>query len=132
MIFEKILLTTDGSPACELAAIRGIEIAKIYNSKVFIMNVVSNMEKYQKFAEENVKRVKEMAEKMGVKAETIIKEGKVADTIVDTAKDLGISLIVVPTHTKGLKQAILGGVTERIIRKAPEDIAVMIWQMKES
>ncbi len=132
MIFDKILLTTDGSFACELAAISGLEIAKSYNSEVFILNVVSNLDKYQRSAEENVNRLKERAEKVGVKAETLVKEGKVADTIIDTAKELDVGLIVVPTHTKGLKQAILGGVTEKVLGKVPDNIAVMVWQMKES
>ena len=43
--------------------------------------------------------------------------GRPAQTIVDTAKNLGFDLLVVGTHArKGLEHAILGSVAERVVR----------------
>ena len=52
--------------------------------------------------------------------ESHILRGPAAHTIVQAARDFGTDLIVVSTHGRsGLKNALLGSVTERIVRTAP-------------
>jgi nucleotide-binding universal stress UspA family protein len=54
-----------------------------------------------------------------VPTRTIVAEGAVAATILDTAKSAGADLIVMGTHgLTGFERFILGSVTEKVLRKA--------------
>ncbi|MEL6615625.1 MAG: universal stress protein [Bacteroidota bacterium] len=52
-------------------------------------------------------------------------EGDPADAIVDTARVLGVDLVVVGSHGReGVRRALLGSVSERVIRSAPSPVFV--------
>ncbi|HYG34803.1 MAG TPA: universal stress protein [Clostridia bacterium] len=55
-----------------------------------------------------------------VPAETLVRMGRAHSEIPDTAKALGIDLIVMGTHgASGLQHILLGSTAERVIRHAP-------------
>ena len=55
----------------------------------------------------------------GHRFETLVKEGKPAAAILDTAAALGVDLIVIGTHGRSrLDHLLIGSVTERVLRKA--------------
>jgi nucleotide-binding universal stress UspA family protein len=55
-----------------------------------------------------------------------VRQGSAADIIVDTARDAGVELIVMPSHgRKGLNRWLLGSVTERVVRLAPCPVLVL-------
>jgi nucleotide-binding universal stress UspA family protein len=48
----------------------------------------------------------------------VIKEGEVAETILNTAKDLNVNIIVVGSHSrKWLENILLGSATEEVLKK---------------
>lgn len=52
-------------------------------------------------------------------------EGDPADAIIDTARVLGVDLVVVGSHGReGVRRALLGSVSERVIRTAPSPVFV--------
>jgi nucleotide-binding universal stress UspA family protein len=52
--------------------------------------------------------------------QVLLKTGDARDVIDQTAKELGIDLIVMGTHgRRGLKRALLGSVAETVVRAAP-------------
>jgi nucleotide-binding universal stress UspA family protein len=56
---------------------------------------------------------------------TLIREGFPPEEVLDQAKEGGHDLIVMGTHGRtGLKRALLGSVTERVVRESP--IPVMV------
>ena len=56
----------------------------------------------------------------GQKVELVVKGGVTHETICDLAEKIGADLIVMATHgRKGLGRAIIGSVTERVLRDAP-------------
>jgi universal stress protein A len=55
-----------------------------------------------------------------VPVETLVRIGRAHSEIPDTAKALGVDLIVIATHGyTGLKHVLLGSTTERVVRHAP-------------
>jgi nucleotide-binding universal stress UspA family protein len=55
-----------------------------------------------------------------VPADTIVRTGSPALSIIEAAKSLAADLIVVSTHGRtGLKHALLGSVAEHVVRRAP-------------
>ena|SRR5579862_5996885 len=56
----------------------------------------------------------------GLPVETLVRMGRAQSEISDTAKAIGSDLIVMGTHGHGgLKQVLLGGTAERVVRHAP-------------
>jgi nucleotide-binding universal stress UspA family protein len=56
----------------------------------------------------------------------LIKRGIATDTIVATAVDLGVDLVVVGSHGRtGLRHVMLGSIAERIARTAPAPVLIV-------
>jgi nucleotide-binding universal stress UspA family protein/CheY-like chemotaxis protein len=56
----------------------------------------------------------------GIQKETRVEVGDVADRIVAVAREREVSMIVMSTHGRsGLVSSLMGGVTERVLRRAP-------------
>ncbi|MDZ4383640.1 MAG: universal stress protein [Thermodesulfovibrionia bacterium] len=141
--FRKILVATDGSKYSNAAASEAVAIAKRCGSSLIAASVVpyesisplgivhSEMqwelvtEESRKAAENNIKNVKEIAEKEDVKIEELILEGRPYEAIINAAKEKRVDLIVVGSHGRtGLDRLLMGSVTERIIGHA--DCAVLV------
>ena len=58
--------------------------------------------------------------------QTVIKTGHPGSVIVDTAKMLGIDLIIISTHGRtGFKRAFLGSTAEHVVRYAPCPVLIV-------
>jgi nucleotide-binding universal stress UspA family protein len=67
-------------------------------------------------AERNVKKVKDAAEKEGVKADGLVLGGKPSEAIIETAKEKNADLIVLGSHGRtGVEKLLMGSVAERVI-----------------
>ncbi|MEK7272164.1 MAG: universal stress protein, partial [Nitrospirota bacterium] len=130
--FRKILVTTDGSKYSNAAASEAVAIAKRCGASLIAASVVpyesisplgivhSEMqwelvtEESRKAAKNNIKNVKEIAEKEDVKIEELILEGRPYEAIINAAKEKRVDLIVVGSHGRtGLDRLLMGSVTER-------------------
>lgn len=62
----------------------------------------------------------------GVQVGTTLRAGEVVDTILDTAAQLDVDLLVMGTHGRtGLERFVLGSVAEQVIRRAPCPVTVV-------
>ena len=72
-------------------------------------------------AEETVEAVVDRARERGVDAEARVGHGPPAATITDYAEN--VDVVVMATHGReGLKHALLGSVTERVVRTSPAPV----------
>ncbi|MDO9043024.1 MAG: universal stress protein, partial [Desulfocapsaceae bacterium] len=109
-----ILLATDGSPSCDNALARSLEIAQERGSKLAAVSVVyTNDEFYAlgqtviqglyKEADKVLDKVKKWAGDLGVQAEIFIKDGEPHLAIVDLATARASDLVIMGCHgRKGL------------------------------
>jgi len=134
MLYKKILIPTDNSQVSIEAARHGLEIAKLMNSKVYVIYVVDIMpfvglptegfweamrEVLEEEGKEAFKKIRKMAEEIGVNVITEILEGSPAKEIVEYAEKRGIDLIVMGTSGKsGIDRLLLGSVAEKVSRRA--------------
>jgi nucleotide-binding universal stress UspA family protein len=115
---EKILVPTDGSIFSELASREAISIAKRTKSSLIVLSVAKKDENLP-VAEASVGMVKEVAEKEGIKVETLILIGKPHEVIVYTAGKKNAGFIVIGSHGRSsIERLLMGSVTERVIGHA--------------
>lgn len=66
-----------------------------------------------------LKKAAELHAGAGVAIHTLVKQGPAWQTIVETATELGVGMIVMGTHGRhGLPRALLGSVAEKVVRTA--------------
>jgi nucleotide-binding universal stress UspA family protein len=127
LVFEKILIATDGSMHSEFASHEAIDIAKRCGSTMLVLSVAKKDENLQD-AKECADMVKKVAEKEGIKVEALIRKGVPHEVIVNTAAQEDVGLIVIGSHGRtGLTKLLMGSVTERVIGHARN--AVLVWKL---
>lgn len=127
--FSKILVAVDGSEQSEKAFMYAIQLAKKFNSKITLLNVVrSELFRFSKKAEETGKKILSnmvsMAE--GVEPAKKVEVGHPAETIIRVADSEGYNLVVL--GSKGLaatKGFFIGSVSENVIRHTKCSILIV-------
>lgn len=134
MEYHNILVPTDGSVYSEVAVSRAIEIAKTSQAKLTALYVVSHfievgsefrelMAGLTKVLEEQGRRAlakaKELAEKEGVKIETVIEYGEPSEKILEVAREGKFDLIVIGSKGRtGVNKFLMGSTSQRVVRRA--------------
>lgn len=134
-MFNKILVSLDGSDLAECVFPYVVDIAILRNSQVEAAFVVEHYEmpshggvvlddenlkeierSAKKGAEWYMKTVKKRLLSQGIDVNTVILEGKIADSLVDYASSNGFDLIVMATHGRsGLARWVIGSVADKIL-----------------
>lgn len=146
MEFKNILVPVDFSDSGANAARLAVALAKQTGAEITLLHVGVVPHFYatelgmsgpsgpiftqmsQEIAREQRHRLDEMAQQ-GIPSEmvcrTLIREGFPPEEILDQVKDGGHDLIVMGTHGRtGLKRALLGSVTERVVRESTVPVMV--------
>lgn len=140
-MYKNILIPTDGSEIAEQAVEHGIKLARALDAKVYGLYVIdisafagipteAVWESMRVLLEEEGKKalasVEELAKKLDVEHETIIREGIPAEEIVSVAKEKGVDLIVMGTAGRtGLDRFLLGSVAEKVVRTSSCPVMVV-------
>jgi nucleotide-binding universal stress UspA family protein len=144
-MFNKVLVPLDGSELAERALDPALAVVRASNAELLLLSVPSY---YQIIApaaagygmvptdqivdlgREDAARyldsLKRGARCSDCRIRTMIVEGDVAGSIVDTAAAEGVDLIVMTTHGySGFTRWMLGSITERVLRGAPCPVLVI-------
>src|SRR5215212_4394887 len=133
----RILLTTDGSEAAELAALRAVDLADATDSElhvvhvgvlpIFLKSYPGTLGYYGKLYEQIEEMSRELLRKQswrvkaagGTVAGTHLKMGEVDLEIVALAEELGADLIVMGSRGLGrVRRALMGSVSDSVVRHA--------------
>jgi len=123
---------------CSLRALDyAVALAPAFSAKLTLLHVVEPAvfqtdfpgvtppleETNQNLVEAGRERLAAITKKCGdarISTETLVRMGRAHSEIADTAKALGVDLIVMGTHGyTGLKHMLLGSTAERVVRQAP-------------
>ncbi len=141
---EHLLVPVDGSPQSSLALTHATQIAKAADlAHLHVTHVLdrialdgARMGLRQPSAVEVVQQLRMRGQKdlddaiaaaqaQGVKATAHLREGRVAQSIVELAEELRIDLLCIGTHGRtGLSRAVLGSVAEAVVGAAPCPVLV--------
>jgi nucleotide-binding universal stress UspA family protein len=144
--YNKILVTHDGSPLASAALPHAVAIATKFNAEVILLHVLDSEETetpviysvgmypmniYRTATDETVKQLvskvkkelitiqKRIHNKGVLSISNIVKVGFAPTEIIKVAKKEDCDLIVMSTHGRaGLKRAVLGSVTDYVLRNA--------------
>jgi nucleotide-binding universal stress UspA family protein len=134
---KNILLATDGSPSCEAAVDRAIEIAKEQSAKLTAISVVYTNDEYLALApgivedligkaKEKLAIITEKGQEAGLEINAIVKEGEAYEAITTMAQHNNVDLIVMGSHgKKSIQRLLMGSVTERTIGYAACPVLVI-------
>ena len=134
---KNILLATDGSPSCETAVDRAIELAKDQSASLTAVSVVYTNDEYIALApgivedligkaKEKLATIQQKGKEAGIEINTVIKEGEAYEAINTLAQNSNVDLIVMGSHgKKGLQRLLMGSVTERTIGYAACPVLVV-------
>jgi universal stress protein A len=138
---QSILVPTDFSAPANKALHQAVAMAKQYNAKIILLNVVVPIGATPDFAynpmvlendkvmaatEEQLKRLVKKQGLDGIVERTLVRYGSPYNEISAAAKSLKSDLIVIATHGyTGLKHVFLGSTTERVVRHAPCPVLVI-------
>ncbi|WP_321519239.1 universal stress protein [uncultured Bacteroides sp.] len=133
---EKVLIAIDYDETAQKVAEEGYALAKAMNAQAILLHVLHERPNYyidspsvyemhigyiedlkiaiQKFLD-NTK--KHLGDKHIL---TVLKEGDIAETILETARDLGVDIIVMGTHSRRwLENIIMGSDAKSVLKRTP-------------
>lgn len=130
---KKILIAIDYDPTAKRVAAEGFSMAKEMNAKVILLHVVSNpvlyYSTYMVIAPSQIKSNDELKAISQIfldkskhdlgddNIQTIVKEGDIGESILETARDQKVDIIVLGTHSrKWLENILIGSVAENLLR----------------
>jgi len=128
---RNILYTVDGSDRSADALPGVLELADLFESRIVLLRVLepkkgkpAPLEECED-AEAQLKRLSTMIEKKGVETARLLEAGEPIDEILKAVKSHEIDLLALTTHGRGgIRRAILGSVTEAVLRRAPVPLLV--------
>jgi universal stress protein A len=135
MLPKHILVPTDLSEGAEQALDYACELARTLGAQVHLLNVIGipalgmpeiglamTSTMIDQMVVDNQTAIDHLAATRctAERGQALVRTGDARDVINQTAKDLGVDLIVMGTHgRRGLSRALLGSVAETVVRSAP-------------
>ena len=144
-MYKRILVPIDGSDAARGGLKEAIALATGQKATVCLLHVANDFPimsempiaiDFEKYREEShqyghnlLEDGKKLAESLGIEVETLLHDlqgGRVADVIVEEAKNAGCDLIVIGTHgRRGFRRALLGSDAESVLRESPVPVLLV-------
>jgi len=139
---KRILIAMDYHPTALKVAEVGFKMAKAMKAEVVLLHVVINMLTYSlTYLEmdplklESLKDLKQASQDFLEKSkkhlgdnmiQTIVKDGDFAVSILNTARELAVDIIVMGSHsTKWLEEVVMGRVTNEVLQKTKIPILII-------
>lgn len=138
---QKILVPVDFSENSKKAVVYAEAFARQFQAAVVFLHVVQVNYAYGEFgaldftrleremrqgAEKELLALVQRQSEAGLKAESLVREGSPAKVIAETARELGVDLLIISTHGyTGLKHVLMGSIAEQVVRYAPCPVLVV-------
>lgn len=140
-MLSKILVPVDGSDNSLRALDHAILLTKSTGAGVTAMHVIESpptvyiesqkllndiMAKYRTESAKILDKCKQIAEKSGVKIETVIAEGDAASSITGYAQKEGFDLIIIGSRGLGkFKEMVLGSVSNKVLHHSKASVLIV-------
>ena len=122
ILFERIMIPTDGSKFAARSEDVAMEIAKKFNSTVVAVHIIDDkliypFEVLEDEGKSILKKVRERAEKEDLAIEEVLIVGSPVHDMAKIVKKTRSDIVIIGTHGKtGLEKLILGSVAESALK----------------
>lgn len=149
-MYDRILLSTDGTVASDEAESHAVELAAVHDAVLYALYVVDENivtaysgDEYvdaaegpehglEEIGEDALDSVRTAANEAGVDVVMEIRHGRPAETIARYATEEGVDLIVLGTKRRPEEyRALLGSVTDRVLRLTTRPATVVKTEVTE-
>lgn len=146
-MFKRIVIATDGSGLSLKAAKKGMQLAKMFSSRVQIIYVIDQrafffpheiqvlapenpyfkiLDDLRKNGEEILNKMEKEASRIGVEIEKFVLEGSVVDEIKNTVEESKADLLIIGAHGKtGESRGLLGSTAQALASSAPCSLLII-------
>lgn len=146
-MYERILVSTDGSPLSAKAVEHALALAKISGAVLIVLRVIPRYprtyleggatvditeikrieQQWKDLAQAQLNETKAEGKAMGVTVKTsIARSDLVAESIIATAEKQDAQLIVMASHgRKGIKRLLLGSETQHVLTHSGRPVLVL-------
>lgn len=123
-MLRHFLWATDFSETSQAALEWGVALASLANAEMTLLHIAEAAEATDaKLAAEHRQKLEEIAEQLkqkGLTAKTLVRPGQAAQTIVQTASEVGADLILLGAHGHvSFREKLLGSTTEQVLQTSP-------------
>lgn len=133
-MFERILIPTDGSDPARPAVEMAVGLAETHGAVLHVLCIVDQpttvsgmgegfsglddlLDALEERGHQATKAIVEQARERDIETTAAVRRGNPHDDILSYAEDNDIDVIVMGTHGRtGVKRALLGSVTENVVR----------------
>ncbi len=141
-MLKKILVAIDGSPQSSKALGIAIDMARRFESKLYIVHVIEEQKymlainyppAYPEMVDSLLRNARELldeatkkAVEQGVNTEQLLERGDAASKIIDAADNLGVDMIVMGSRgLRGVTKFLLGSVSERVVKYSKRPVMII-------
>ena len=141
MIVQHVLVPIDFSATADRALAYAIALAQQLHARLTLLHVLdltpvtmdemtagmtaTSLEAQETEAQHLLQASLERVQRAGLQGESLLVQGTPTQTIIDTAGEQGVDLILMGTHGRtGLAHVFLGSVAEHVVRQAPCPVLV--------
>ena len=142
MIVQHVLVPIDFSATADRALEYAIALGQQLQARLTLLHVLdltpvtmdemapgmtaTYLDDLETDAQHLLQASRERVQRAGLQAESLLVQGTPTQTIVDTAGEQGVDLIIMGTHGRtGLAHVFLGSVAEHVVRQGPCPVLVV-------
>lgn len=135
-MYKRILVPLDGSTLAEAVLPYVQDLAKFTKAEIVLLRVAVNPAMEYSFTDPSIAShiIRDMeaetktyldavcnrVEQEGIKTSYLIREGSVAESILEVADAMEADMIAMSTHGRsGLKRWVMGSIADRVVRHSP-------------
>jgi nucleotide-binding universal stress UspA family protein len=139
-MFDPILVPLDGSLLAECVLSHTVAIDRAFDAKVVLLRVLDknqqhvsgqlfdplNWQIHKSEANLYLGKIDARLREAGLRTETIVQEGLVAESIIECAQSQGAKLIILSSHGhSGVSQWGISSITQKVILSAPTSLLIV-------
>lgn len=142
MIVQHVLVPIDFSATADRALAYAIALGQQLQARLTLLHVLdltpvtmdemppgmtaTYLDDLETDAQHLLQASRERVQRAGLQAESLLVQGTPTQTIIDTAGEQGVDLIIMGTHGRtGLAHVLLGSVAEHVVRQGPCPVLVV-------
>lgn len=136
-MFGRILVPLDGSATAEAALKTACALLDRVGGELILSRVVEVSPRMEADTERVTQALREQAERYleqvafrvaadGFQARRVVRSGSIAETLLEVAREAGVTLVTMTTHGRtGVSRWVLGSVAERLMRSSPVPVLLV-------